>query len=234
MKKNPHIKEDPDTFITNNMSLAKSVARRIVYKLYSQGAEADDIFSMAYIGLCKAYEKFNPFKFKVKFSTYAVPVITSEICNNIRDHYDLVSIPRPIRETRTKIKKAGYTIDDNPKEISKKLNIPLELVADGMKIFDESYLIDSLDRVIFDNEDKKMLVDTIVDNTKEVIDEEIIINDFLSLLSDKMMKVYDLRFKQNMSQREVSEIIGCGQVSVSRIEKKIFDLAKMYCSDVAC
>jgi len=240
MKINPHIKEDPDTFIANNMDLAHKIAWRFISKLYNQGLEKDDIISIATIGLIRAYEKFNPAKFKgengsdIKFSTYAVPVITSEIHNNIRDHYDLISIPRPMKETSAKIRKAGYVREDNPVEISEKLNIPLKLVKSGMEILDSGWL-DSLDRRISYKESiGTALGEWIIGIKGEDIDDEIIINDFLSLLSDQMLEVYKYRFKHGLSQREVSEVIGCGQVSVSRIEKKIFQLARDYCGDIAC
>ena len=240
MKRNPHIKEDPDTFILNNMDLAYSIAWRFIPKSYNQGLEKDDIISIATIGLIKAYEKFNPTKFKgengndIKFSTYAVPVITSEIHNNIRNHYDLISIPRPMKETSVKIRKAGYVREDNPIEISEKLNIPLKLVKSGMEILDAGWL-DSLDRSVSYKESKGSALGTlIVGTTSNDLDNEIIINDFLSLLDDKMLEVYKYRFLHGLSQREVSEVIGCGQVSVSRIEKKIFQLAEMYCGDIAC
>jgi len=240
MKINPHIKEDPDTFISNNMKLANYVALKFYHKLYKQGLEKDDILSIGYIGLIKAYEKFNPTKFKgengnnIKFSTYAVPVITSEIHNNIRDHYDLISIPRPMKETSVKIRKAGYVREDNPVEISEKLNIPLKLVKSGMEILDAGW-IDSLDRSVSFKESKGNALGTlIVGTTSNDLDNEIIINDFLSLLDDKMLEIYKYRFLHGMSQREVGEKIGIGQVSVSRIEKKIFQLAEMYCGDIAC
>jgi len=240
MKTNPHIKEDPDTFIANNMDLAHKIAWRFIPKLYNQGLEKDDVISIATIGLIRAYEKFNPAKFKgengndIKFSTYAVPLITSEIYNNIRDHYDLISIPRPMKETSVKIRKAGYNREDNPIEISEKLNIPLKLVKSGMEILDSGWL-DSLDRSVSYKESKGSALGTlIVGTTSNDLDNEIIINDFLSLLDNKMLEVYKYRFLHGMSQREAGEVIGIGQVSVSRIEKKIFQLAEMYCGDIAC
>ena len=240
MKTNPHIKEDPDTFIANNMDLSHKIAWRFIPKLYNQGLEKDDIISMATIGLIKAYGKFNPIKFKgengndIKFSTYAVPVIVSEIHNNIKDHYDLISIPRPMKETSAKIRKAGYVREDNPVEISEKLNIPLKLVKSGMVILDSGW-IDSLDRSVSFKESKgSALGEWIVGAKGEDIDNKIIINDFLSLLDNKMMEVYKYRFLHGLSQRETGEVIGIGQVSVSRIEKKIFKLARDYCGDIAC
>ena len=170
MKTNPHIKEDPDTFIANNMDLAHKIAWRFIPKLYNQGLEKDDVISIATIGLIRAYEKFNPAKFKgengndIKFSTYAVPLITSEIYNNIRDHYDLISIPRPMKETSVKIRKAGYNREDNPIEISEKLNIPLKLVKSGMEILDSGWL-DSLDRSVSYKESKGSALGTLIVGT---------------------------------------------------------------------
>jgi len=240
MKINPHIHEDPDTFIRNNMKLANSVALKFYHKLYKQGLEKDDILSIGYIGLIKAYEKFNPTKFKgendneIKFSTYAVPMIWGEISNNIRANYDFISIPNSVKETVAKIRKAGYLEEDNPKEISHKLNIPLKLIKSGMQVLNQCSLIDSLDRGLDENESSNILADLIQGDTGKELENEIILNDFLSLLSNQMLEVYKLRFKYGFNQREVGELLDLSQKIVSRIEKKIFDLAEMYCGDVAC
>ena len=81
-------------FIENNMALAQSIAWK--YVPYVQQSEnikfdKDDLLSIAYLGLVKAYQKFDPTRFVgldggVKFSTYAVPVIKGEIRRWIRDH----------------------------------------------------------------------------------------------------------------------------------------------------
>lgn len=95
MKQNPHIPGNPEEFIENNMGLAHDVGFK--FFLYTQKDERikydqDDINSIAYIGLIKAYNKFDPAKFKnqdgepVKFSTYAVPTIYGEIMRQVRDH----------------------------------------------------------------------------------------------------------------------------------------------------
>jgi len=240
MKKNPHILGDLDEFIKKNMKLAESVAWKFIPKLYNHGIEKDDILQMAYIGLIKAYQKYDPTRFKgennnpICFSTYAVRKIQSEISNNIRDHYDLISIPRPLQETSSKIRKAGYTREDNPNKISKTLNIPLDLVESALKVIDENYLIDSLDRKLDDGDTSKSVGDDIIGDNKEDMDKVIIIKDFLRLLDDKMIKIYKLRTKYNYSQREVAEILGLTQKIVSRTERKIFEMAEKYCDGVAC
>jgi RNA polymerase sporulation-specific sigma factor len=240
MKRNPYISGNPDKFIEDNMGLAQSVAWKLIPKVYNQGIEKDDILSMAYMGLVKAYNKFNPTQHKgknnnqVKFSTYAIPVIWSEISRNIRDHYDPISIPRSMRETSSKIRKAGYVKEDDPTTISQKLNIPLELVKSGMEVLNESYLIDSLDRNIDDSESDKTLFELIAGNTGKEIEEKVIINDFLSTLSDRMRKIYELRIKNEFTQQKVAKLLGLGQITISKAERKMFELAENYCNDVAC
>jgi RNA polymerase sporulation-specific sigma factor len=240
MKQNPYIPGDPDKFIEENMGLAQSIAWKFIPKLYNQGIEKDDIFSMAYMGLVKAYNKFNPTNHKgennnqIKFSTYAVPVIWSEISRNIRDHYDLISIPRSMRETSAKIRKAGYIREDDPVEISQKLNIPLKLVKSGMEVLDESYLLDSLDRNIDDTKLDKTLSELIVGNTGKELEEIIIVNDFLDKLSDRMRKIYELRMKYEFTQQKIAKLLGLSQITISKAERKMFELGENYCNDVAC
>ena len=50
----------------------------IVRRFINRGHEPDDLFQIGTIGLIKAIDKFD-FSFKVKFSTYAVPMIMGEI-----------------------------------------------------------------------------------------------------------------------------------------------------------
>ena len=47
----------------------------IVKRFRNRGVEAEDLFQIGNIGLLKAIDKFD-LKYEVKFSTYAVPMIS--------------------------------------------------------------------------------------------------------------------------------------------------------------
>ena len=47
----------------------------VVKRFYGRGTEAEDLFQIGSIGLLKAIDKFD-LGYDVKFSTYAVPMIT--------------------------------------------------------------------------------------------------------------------------------------------------------------
>ena len=73
-------KEARDRLVEENMGLIWSIVRRFS----GRGQETEDLFQIGSIGLMKAIDKFD-FSFGVKFSTYAVPMITGEIKRFLRD-----------------------------------------------------------------------------------------------------------------------------------------------------
>lgn len=94
MNKNPHLPGTPEEFITANLGLAHSTAWRFFLASRRDPTnkfDQDDFTSIAYLGLIKAYEKFDPTRFigndggPIKFGSYAVPVIGGEIMRETRD-----------------------------------------------------------------------------------------------------------------------------------------------------
>ena len=69
-----------EQIILDNIGLIFSVVKRF----RNRGCEADDLFQIGSIGLMKAVDKFD-LSYDVKFSTYAVPMITGEIRRFLRD-----------------------------------------------------------------------------------------------------------------------------------------------------
>ena len=63
-----------DVLVQNNMGLIWSIVRRFA----NRGYDLEDLFQVGSIGLMKAIDHFD-LSFSVKFSTYAVPMITGEI-----------------------------------------------------------------------------------------------------------------------------------------------------------
>ena len=68
----------------------------VVKRFLGRGIESDDLFQIGSIGLLKAIDKFD-FSFEVKFSTYAIPMISGEIQRFLRDD-GMIKVSRTLKE----------------------------------------------------------------------------------------------------------------------------------------
>ena len=91
--------------ITENVGLIWSIVRRFL----GRGQEADDLFQIGCIGLMKAVDKFE-LSYDVKFSTYAVPMITGEIKRFLRDD-GMIKVSRTLKETATRVRKVQEVLE---------------------------------------------------------------------------------------------------------------------------
>ena len=89
-----------EVLIEKNLGLVHHIVRRFA----GRGQDMEDLFQIGVIGLMKAIDNFN-LQLGVKFSTYAVPMITGEIKRFLRDD-GLVKVSRTIKENGLKVKLA--------------------------------------------------------------------------------------------------------------------------------
>jgi RNA polymerase sigma-B factor len=79
-----------DRCLKENERLAYSIAKRLAGVCKE---DLEDLKQLALMGLAKAIKRFNPDLGKA-FSSFAVPYIRGEILHHLRDHWDLLKIPR--------------------------------------------------------------------------------------------------------------------------------------------
>ena len=84
--------EAREIYIKGNLRLVLSVIKRFS----SSSENADDLFQIGCIGLMKAVDNFDD-TLMVKFSTYAVPLISGEIKRFLRDD-GMIKISRTMKE----------------------------------------------------------------------------------------------------------------------------------------
>ena len=93
-------KEAKEQLIMLHSGLVWNVVRRFM----GRGYETEDLYQIGAIGLIRAIDKFD-FAYDVKFSTYAVPLISGEIKRFLRDD-GMIKVSRTLKENQWKIKKA--------------------------------------------------------------------------------------------------------------------------------
>lgn len=206
--------------VEENMGLVWSVVRH-----FTGRGEAEDLAQIGAIGLIKAVSNFNP-DFNVKFSTYAVPMITGEIKRFLRDDGP-VKVSRRLKEFAAKGRKCEEILrkqlgrEPTINEISKMSEIPADEL---LSAFEACVAPESIYENVFENI-------TVIDSLKQESHEDKIINrvtvdELLRTLKPKERQVLVLRYLQGKTQTEISKIIGVSQVQVSRIEKNTLQKIK--------
>nr|MBP3598751.1 SigB/SigF/SigG family RNA polymerase sigma factor [Eubacterium sp.] len=212
-----------DQVIQNNMGLVYSIVSRYV----GRGYDGEELSQIGAIGLIKAVDKFDT-SFDVRFSTYAVPMISGEIKRFLRDD-GMVKVSRSIKENGWKIKRAveklSQQLDREPsiEELAAATEIAMEDIVIALEANSE---VESLHRTVSFADGKEVaLEEKIPEKTdwNENLLNRMMIEQLMVFLDEKEKKLIHMRYYEEKTQREIAEILGISQVQVSRLEKRILE-----------
>ena len=218
-------KRSRDTLVEKNMGLVWSVVRRFAHR----GYELEDLFQIGVIGLIKSIDYFDT-SFDVRFSTYAVPMISGEIKRFLRDD-GMIKVSRSLKEYAWKIQKAREELNHEKgreaslNELCACTGLDQEAVISAMEAGCE---VESLNKVIFQSDGQPVcLVDKLEekrDSHGELMDH-LLIEELLKNLDTRERELIILRYYCDETQSRIADHFGISQVQVSRMEKKV--LSKM-------
>ncbi len=207
-----------DELIEGNLRLVLSV----IQKFMNRGAQPDDLFQVGVVGLIKAIDNFD-LSLDVKFSTYAVPMISGELRRYLRDN-NSIRVSRSTRDLAYRAMQvkeslmAGSDREPSAEQISKVLGVPksevvfaLESISDPVSIYEPVYS---------NSGDVLYMLDQLGDSTSdEGWIDELMLREAILMLSEREKNILYLRFYQGKTQVEVAKEIGISQAQVSRLEK---------------
>ena len=199
----------------------------VVKRFYNRGAEAEDLFQIGSIGLLKAIDKFD-LSYDVKFSTYAVPMISGEIKRFLRDE-GMIKVSRSLKEMAYKAhccrEKLQGENGDEPSlgEIAKTMQVDKEELVLALEAGAE---IESLHKTIYQKDGHEIqLLDKLEEKEEreEAVLNRMLLSQLLEQLRPEERQLIYLRYFANKTQTEVGKILGISQVQVSRMEKRILE-----------
>lgn len=207
--------------VQENAGLVWCVVKRFLHR----GAEAEDLFQVGNIGLLKAIDKFD-LSYEVKFSTYAVPMISGEIKRFLRDD-GMIKVSRSLKELaykscacRERLQEA-WGREPTITEIASELKVETEELLMAM---DASSEIESLHKPIYQKEGQELrLMDKLPEQEEQEdrILDHMLLQELLTYLDKEERRLIYLRYFANQTQSQVGKELGISQVQVSRMEKKI-------------
>ena len=221
-------KKAQEILVEENTGLIWSVVKRF----QGRGYDKEDLFQIGSIGLLKCIDNFD-LERKVKFSTYAVPLIMGEIKRFLRDD-GLVKVSRSLKEASYKIKREKehyeklYNREPKLKEIAATLDMD---ESDILMAMESGQDVCSLHQVIYQNEGDEIHLEDKLEQQSDLIEQtvdNIYIQELLQKLNEQERKLIELRYFQNQTQAVIAGIMGISQVQVSRMEKKILEKLRMH------
>lgn len=207
--------------VEENVGLIWCVVRRFL----GRGVESEDLFQIGSIGLLKAIDKFD-FSYEVKFSTYAVPMISGEIQRFLRDD-GIIKVSRSLKELAYKAFLAREKLQERLQR-----EPTLEELADNMQIEKEELVmaleaggeVESLYKPVYQKDGNEVpLLEKLEekDNREETVLNKMFLAQLLEELGKEERQLIYLRYFANKTQTEIGRELGISQVQVSRMEKRI-------------
>jgi RNA polymerase sigma factor for flagellar operon FliA len=219
-----------DRLILTYAPLVKYVAGRLGSGLPAHVDEGD-LVSYGLLGLIGAIERYDPDR-DVKFETYAIARIKGSIIDELRA---MDWVPRSVRSRAREIERAIADLESklgrapSDEEIATKLGVSQEELDESLSEISRSSIaaLDELWTVQGSSGDQVALIDTIEDTQgpepQSALDQSEVkemIADAISRLPEREKLVITLYYYEELTLREIGEVLGVTESRVSQLHTK--------------
>ncbi len=223
----PHARE---RLVVAYSPLVKYVSGRMASGLPAHVEEAD-LISYGLVGLINAIERFDLGR-EIKFETYAITRIKGAIIDELRS---LDWVPRSVRSRARDIEKANARLENRlqrpptDEEMAAELGIPVQEFQDSLLQISNSTVaaLDELWTVSDSSGDQVSLLDTLHDpdapDPAAALDQADLkdrVADAIARLPEREKLVVALYYYENLTLREIGEVLGVTESRVSQLHTK--------------
>jgi RNA polymerase sigma factor for flagellar operon FliA len=210
--------------------LVKYVAGRMSTGLPAHVEEAD-LISYGLLGLISAIERFDPER-EIKFETFAITRIKGSIIDELRS---LDWVPRSVRAKARQIEKANALLEHRLQraptdaEVAAELDMTIEEFQDALTRISNSSVValDELWTLSDASGDQVSLLDTIQDpdaidpaQAMDATETKDRLADAIARLPEREKLVVALYYYENLTLREIGEVLGVTESRVSQLHTK--------------
>ena len=200
-------------------ALAAHLARRFA----NRGEPLDDLVQVAFVGMLKAVERFDPER-GLEFSTFATATVDGELKRHFRDKTWSVRVPRRSQELHLRLGPAIAELSQRlgraPRipEIAHEIGVREEEVLEAMEV-GGAYRSASLDAPVGETRDGSGLAERLgaADSNFDLVEHRAVIERALGSLPEREQTILRLRYFDELTQSEIAEQVGVSQMHVSRL-----------------
>src|SRR3954453_18189334 len=201
--------------------LNRGLADKIAGRYRNRGIPLEDLRQVAYVGLCKAVQRYRLSR-GTYFSSYAAPTISGEIKRHFRDQGWMIRVPRRVQELRAEMNAAEHsltqalgqspTVPQMAAELGVREDDVIEALAAG-----SSYSPLQLDLPGVEGDSSLADMLAVTEDGLADRDAGLVLAPILKRLSDQERDLIRMRFFEELTQRQIGERLGVSQMQVSRL-----------------
>jgi RNA polymerase sigma-B factor len=201
----------------------KSLAMHLARRFANRGEPFDDLLQVAYLGMLKAVERFDPDR-GLEFSTFATATVEGELKRHFRDKTWSVRVPRRPQELHLRLGNAINDLSQRLKrppripELAEELGVSDEDVLEAMEV-GGAYRSTSIDSRPADNGESLTLESRLGedDHGFDLAEHRVLLERVIEELPEREQMIIRLRFFEEMTQTEIAQRVGISQMHVSRL-----------------
>jgi len=203
------------------LPLANHLARR-----YAHRGESDDLRQVASFALLKAIDRYDPERGRA-FSSYAVPTILGELKRYFRDFGWAVRLPRELQERAQRVQRAASELNTTlgrsptPGELADATELSVEETLEALEAA-RAHHAERLDPPSDDGDAGDWMVGT-EERGYAVAEAAGTLSPLLARLTPREREILRLRFKDDLTQTEIAELVGTSQMQISRILRRAIE-----------
>jgi len=200
------------------VALTTFLADRCARRFTRRGEPLDDLSQVAAVGLLKAISRFDP-RHGAPFGAFAMPTIMGELRRHFRDRTWIMHVPRREKDLIGLIDAAGELLaarlrrPASPAELAAHLSMAEDRVV--------AIVAAATARRTMPLDSSRVAAHTTPDgdgtSPQDVVLDRLEMNALLEMLSERSRRVVELRYFEELTQREIATILGLSQVHVGRL-----------------
>jgi RNA polymerase sigma-B factor len=229
--------QERDDLVRQHLGLAQSLASRYA----NRGEHLEDLVQVAMIGLVRAAERFSPER-GIQFSTFATATILGELKHHFRDTRWSIHVPRSVQEAYLRVKESADAMSQelgrSPSllEIAERAGLAEEQVVQALEA-GLAFKMASLDAPVGSDDGGPGSAVPVVELAEtdepdiERVENRQLLHPLISRLPERQQRILQLRFEQDLTQREIATVLGMSQMHVSRLLSRSLAQLRMWSSD---
>ncbi len=212
--------ERRNAIVTQYLQVAEAIARRFARR----GEPLDDLEQVAYFGLIKAVERFDP-DHGGAFVGFAVPTMVGEIKRHFRDRTWTVHVSRPTKDLVPRLRDVTERLTSElgrsptPQELASVLDVGVDTVLEVMEA-GGAYRALSIDGGANATDQASIGSLGAADLGFSSVLDRVTIERLLTKLPERERRIVELRFFGELTQSEIAARAGLSQMHVSRLLRK--------------